>query len=89
MALLGEARSPEIEDAGARVMAEMETLAEFLQETSATFIIVSNDVGLGLVPQNKLGRAYCDLLGRTNQMIARYAGEVYLMVAGIPIRVKG
>ncbi|MCL0034746.1 bifunctional adenosylcobinamide kinase/adenosylcobinamide-phosphate guanylyltransferase [Dehalococcoidia bacterium] len=60
-----------------------------MQKTSATFIIVSNEVGLGLVSESKLGRAYGDLLGRANQMIARYAGEVYFMVAGIPMKVKG
>ncbi|MCL0102611.1 bifunctional adenosylcobinamide kinase/adenosylcobinamide-phosphate guanylyltransferase [Dehalococcoidia bacterium] len=91
--MLGEERglskSGETEDAGGRVMTEMETLAKFMQETSATFIIVSNEVGLGLVPESKLGRAYGDLLGRANQLIARYAGEVYFMVAGIPMKVKG
>ncbi|HAZ32154.1 MAG TPA: bifunctional adenosylcobinamide kinase/adenosylcobinamide-phosphate guanylyltransferase [Dehalococcoidia bacterium] len=89
--MLGEERgkSGETEDADSRVMTEMETLAEFMQETSATFIIVSNEVGLGLVPESKLGRAYGDLLGRANQLIARYASEVYFMVAGIPMKVKG
>jgi len=85
----GLAKSGETEGAGARVMAEMETLTEFMQETSATFIIVSNEVGLGLVAENRLGRAYGDLLGRANQLIARYADEVYFMVAGIPMKVKG
>jgi adenosylcobinamide kinase/adenosylcobinamide-phosphate guanylyltransferase len=89
MLVLGEEKSGEMEDTGGRVMTEMETLAEFMQRTSATFIIVSNEVGLGLVPENKLGRTYCDLLGRANQLIARYASEVYFMVAGIPIKVKG
>ncbi|MBT9165765.1 MAG: Bifunctional adenosylcobalamin biosynthesis protein CobP [Chloroflexi bacterium] len=70
-------------------MAEIETLAEFMQKTRATFIIVSNEVGLGLVSENRLGRVYCDLLGRANQLIARYADEVYFMVAGIPMKVRG
>lgn len=91
--ILGEERelskSGEPEDAGSRVMTEIVTLAEFMQETSATFIIVSNDVGLGLMPESKLGRVYCDLLGKANQLIAQYAGEVYFMVAGIPMKVKG
>lgn len=87
--MLGEARSGEIEDAGGRVMREMETLTGLMQQTRTTFILVSNEVGLGLVAENRLGRAYCDLLGRANQLIARYAGEVYFMVAGIPMKVKG
>ena len=85
----GHSRSLNTQDAEKQVTAEIEKLAEFMQKTSATFIIVSNEVGLGLVSENRLGRVYCDLLGRANQMIARYADEVYFMVAGIPMKVKG
>ncbi len=42
---------------------------------------------MGLVPDNKLGRVYRDLLGATNRCLARHATEVYLMVAGIPLKV--
>ncbi|MBT9160209.1 MAG: bifunctional adenosylcobinamide kinase/adenosylcobinamide-phosphate guanylyltransferase [Dehalococcoidia bacterium] len=86
---LSESGGLDTKDAENRVVAEIETLAEFIQKTSATFIIVSNEVGLGLVSENRLGRVYCDLLGRANQLIARYANEVYFMVAGIPMKVKG
>ncbi len=86
---LSESGELDTKDAKHRVVAEMETLAEFMQETGATFIIVSNEVGLGLVSENRLGRVYSDLLGRANQLIARYASEVYFMVAGIPMKVKG
>jgi len=51
--------------------------------------LVSNEVGMGLVPGNRLGRLYRDLLGRVNQLLAQRADEVYIMVAGIPVEVKG
>lgn len=51
--------------------------------------IVSNEVGLGIVPEYPMGREYRDKLGFLNQEIARIAGNVYFMVAGIPLIVKG
>ncbi|UOG50560.1 bifunctional adenosylcobinamide kinase/adenosylcobinamide-phosphate guanylyltransferase [Leptospira noguchii] len=52
-------------------------------------IFVSNEVGLGLVPENKTGRIYRDLLGICNQTIAYNADYVYFMSSGIPIKIKG
>ena len=71
-----------------QVTAEIEELQETLKNLPASFIIVSNEVGLDIVPDNRLGRLYRDFLGRANQMLARSADEVYFMVAGIPLRVK-
>lgn len=67
---------------------EIRILINQMDRMAATFIIVTNEVGLGLVPDNALGRRYRDCLGRVNQLLARRADEVYLMVAGIPLRVK-
>lgn len=53
------------------------------------WVIVSNEVGLGLVPPYPLGRVYRDALGRANQQLAAAADIVLFMVAGIPMRVKG
>ncbi|MCS6881032.1 MAG: bifunctional adenosylcobinamide kinase/adenosylcobinamide-phosphate guanylyltransferase [Oscillochloridaceae bacterium] len=53
-----------------------------------TLIVVTNEVGSGLVPEYPLGRAYRDLLGRANQQVAAAAAEVYLVVCGIPIELK-
>lgn len=55
---------------------------------NAHWIIVSNEVGLGLVPPYPLGRVYRDALGRANQHLAQAASEVLFMVAGLPMRVK-
>jgi len=72
-----------------QVITEIERLIACIDKQEVTTIIVSNEVGLGLVPENRLSRFYRDLLGRTNQLLAQHADEVYLMVAGIPVEVKG
>ena len=72
-----------------KVTAELGELVAFARTTKAHFIIVSNEVGLGVVPAYPAGRVYRDALGMANQMLARNADEVYFMVAGIPIPLKG
>jgi len=52
------------------------------------WIVVSNEVGWGLVPPYPLGRVYRDLLGWANQRVAAAADRVYLMVAGLPVDIK-
>jgi len=71
-----------------KVTAELEALIKFAKGTKAHLIIVSNEVGLGLVPTSPSGRVYRDVLGTANQMLARHADEVYFMVAGIAILLK-
>ncbi len=70
------------------VMAEVGELIECTSRLDASFIIVSNEVGQGLVPANRMGRLYRDLLAKANQMLAQVADEVYLMVAGLPLKIK-
>jgi adenosylcobinamide kinase / adenosylcobinamide-phosphate guanylyltransferase len=70
------------------VIAEVQELLFCFKKIDASYIIVSNEVGLGLVPDNRMGRLYRDILGRANQMLARDADEVFFMVAGIPLKVK-
>jgi adenosylcobinamide kinase/adenosylcobinamide-phosphate guanylyltransferase len=72
-----------------QALAEIKQLIACMDKLNASFIIVSNEVGLGLVPETKLGRLYRDLLGKANQLIAQRADEVYFMVAGIPTKVNG
>ncbi len=69
---------------------EIETMLAVAHSMSPqqTLIIVSNEVGLGLVPDYPLGRAYRDALGSVNQAVARIAERVYLLVAGIPVDIK-
>jgi adenosylcobinamide kinase / adenosylcobinamide-phosphate guanylyltransferase len=71
-----------------QVIEEIQELIECMENLPVSFIIVSNEVGLDIVPDNRLGRLYRDFLGRANQMLARHADEVFFMIAGIPLRVK-
>lgn len=70
------------------VQQEITDLINCIRSTTASFIIVSNETGLGLVPENRMGRLYRDCLGRANQSLAQIADEVYFLVAGIPVRIK-
>jgi adenosylcobinamide kinase/adenosylcobinamide-phosphate guanylyltransferase len=63
-------------------------LLDCLNRLNSSFIIVTNEVGMDLVPDNKMGRIYRDLLGKANKLLADKVDEVYLMVAGIPIKIK-
>jgi len=67
---------------------EINGLIDCMNKLDAGFIIVTNEVGMGLVPANETGRLYRDLLGRANSILAGYADEVYLMVSGLPVRIK-
>jgi adenosylcobinamide kinase/adenosylcobinamide-phosphate guanylyltransferase len=79
------AESKEVEKA---VTTEIEQLINCMKKSRANFIIVTNEVGLGIVPGDKVSRLYRDLLGKANQMLAANVDEVYFMVAGIPLRIE-
>ena len=90
--VIGECGDPEQIDAGLvseKLAVEIEELAACIEKVEASFILVSNEVGMGLVPDNRLGRLYRDCLGKANRELAHRADTVYFMVAGIPMRVKG
>ena len=58
-----------------------------MEETRA--ILVSNEVGLGIVPDNALARSFRDLAGSTHQRLAEICTDVYFVVAGLPMTLKG
>ena len=68
--------------------AAVDDLMEAARSHKGDVIIVTNEVGLGLVPDTPLGRAFRDTAGRANQAAAAQADQVILMVAGIPLQVK-
>jgi adenosylcobinamide kinase/adenosylcobinamide-phosphate guanylyltransferase len=72
-----------------RVMEEVNRLTKALQESPSSFIIVSNEVGMGIVPVDPLGRRFRDLAGTANQRIAEVADTAVVMVSGIPLFLKG
>lgn len=70
----------------------LNTIQSFLEAQAVvpvTMIVVTNETGLGVVPPSALGRAFRDYLGWANQMVARAADQVYLVVAGTPLLIKG
>jgi len=69
-------------------LTEADSLASALTRASFSAIVVTDEVGYGIVPENPGARRFRDLLGLTNQKIAAAADEVLLMVAGYPQRIK-
>jgi adenosylcobinamide kinase/adenosylcobinamide-phosphate guanylyltransferase len=70
------------------IMEEADDLARIAARSPFSTIVVTDEVGWGIVPDNPVARRFRDLLGWTNQKIARASDEVHLMVAGYPLRVK-
>lgn len=64
------------------------SLGELKKYPNATLFAVSNEVGMGIVPQNELARDFRDLSGLLNQRVAEMADEVYFVISGIPLRIK-
>lgn len=71
-----------------KVISEISELIDCIEHVDAGFIIVTNEVGTGLVPADRMSRLYRDLLGKANQLLAQQVDEVYLMVSGLPVRIK-
>lgn len=76
------------EDLGRRVNEELEGLLSALEVTETSLVVVSNEVGMGLVPPYLSGRIYRDILGQANQILAQRADQVYWLFAGIPVELK-
>jgi adenosylcobinamide kinase / adenosylcobinamide-phosphate guanylyltransferase len=74
--------------AEAAVELEVDALLAAVESGTATWIVVSNEVGLGLVPPSPLGRVYRDALGRANQRLAAAADEAVMLIVGLPQRLK-
>ncbi len=70
-------------------MDEVKQLTGAVKESRTSLILVTNEVGMGIVPADPLARRFRDLAGMANQRIAGIADQVVFMVSGIPIFVKG
>ncbi len=71
-----------------RILNDCRSLAARLRLMATPVILVSNEVGLGIVPENRLARHFRDIAGRVNQTLAAAADEAWLVVSGIPLRLK-
>ena len=70
------------------ILPEVRKLLELYRSGDASWIVVSNEVGLEVVPSTQLGRIYADELGRVNQLVAAEDDEVYLVAAELPVTIK-
>lgn len=70
------------------VKCEVEKLIEAGKKLDATLIMVTNEVGMGIVPDNAISRVFRDIAGRMNQLLAKNCDEVYVCISGIPLRLK-
>lgn len=73
----------------AAIDASIEDLCSALRKTDRKIVLVSNEVGSGIVPEYAAGRQFRDLLGEMNQRVAAIADNVVLMIAGLPLPIKG
>lgn len=84
----GEPEQAQEEALLARVNSELDALLAVQKEADISLLMVSNEVGLGIVPAGRISRLYRDLLGRANRRLVREADYAYLLVAGIPLDLK-
>ncbi len=70
------------------VLREVELLNRNIREIQGELVIVTNEVGWSIVPEHHVARVYRDILGRVNQQIASWCDAVYLVVCGIPMKLK-
>ncbi len=70
------------------VEAESLYLVDAMATAPCSVVAVTNEVGMGIVPESSMGREFRDLAGRLNRLVAAEAHEVYLLVSGIPVRIK-
>lgn len=76
-------------DDAAIVLKEVEQLVRLLPTLETPLFLVSNEVGMGIVPENRLARTFRDLAGEANELLAGAADEVYVMFSGLPLKLKG
>ncbi|MDO4793264.1 MAG: bifunctional adenosylcobinamide kinase/adenosylcobinamide-phosphate guanylyltransferase [Filifactor alocis] len=67
---------------------EVDSILSIVRGSDSTLVVVTNELGMGIVPQNRLSRLYRDIIGRMNQRIGSRADEVYFLVSGIAMNIK-
>jgi adenosylcobinamide kinase / adenosylcobinamide-phosphate guanylyltransferase len=84
----GDGREPSAEDAARRIWSALEALLATCRRMGRPLVLVSNEVGMGIVPPYPIGRVYRDALGQVNTRLAQEADAVLLLVAGLPVEIK-
>ncbi|MCH4889165.1 bifunctional adenosylcobinamide kinase/adenosylcobinamide-phosphate guanylyltransferase [Acidaminobacter sp. JC074] len=79
----------EVDAVEKKITDDLKLLVAELEKTDLTVYMVTNEVGSGIVPENRLARIFRDFAGRANQYLASLADEVYMTVSGIPVKIKG
>jgi len=72
-----------------KILLENKKAIDLSKKKSFNLILISNEVGMGIVPENKLAREFRDISGKVNQLAAGASDKAYMMAAGIPIQLKG
>ena len=70
------------------IMDKFRSLGAVVREKHLPYVMVTDEIGLGVVPETPLGRGFRDILGRVNQYLASEAADVYFVISGIPVRIK-
>ena len=78
----------EVEKLESEVIKELTNLVKAIRDEDKTLIIVSNEVGMSIVPSYRLGRIFSDYSGKANQVLASLSDEVYVAISGLPLRLK-
>ncbi len=81
-------KKTDIVDVEEIVKEELTKLVNLKEKFQCAFVLVTNELGMGIVPENALARIFRDVAGRANQLLAQASDEVYLCVSGIPMRIK-
>ena len=74
--------------AGSRIYQQVSDLLQAIRATTALVVVVTNELGLGLVPMDASGRRFRDLVGQVNEQVAAEADAVYFVLSGLPTRMK-
>ena len=72
-----------------KVLADVNALIASFPSLQTPLLLVSSEVGMGIVPENSLARTFRDLAGEANELLAKAADEVYVMFSGLPLKLKG
>lgn len=86
---IDKSNQEEINELESYIKDQVSKLLTEVRSSNLYFVIVTNELGMGVVPDNKLSRVYADIVGRINQQISLESDEVYFVVSGIPMKIKG